>query len=88
MDILFENIEKQLTEIEILKSIYSNPKEFSIEDELALYEANEFLATKNLNLIPQHTLSFIIKFNVNCEDCVADDDEASKKVNLFINNYK
>ena len=36
-----ENIEKQLVEIEILSSIYSNLNEFIIEDPLAVVEAKQ-----------------------------------------------
>jgi hypothetical protein len=66
-DWLQENIEKQLTEIEILKSIYSNPNEFLIEDQQALLEA-EFYATNktnNSNLSLPRSLGFIIKFSAD-----------------------
>lgn len=70
-----ENFEKQLEEIEILKSIYSNPNEFLIEDEYALFEMNEFLCDKDVNKIPQHRIGFIIKFNANyCDETTSSSD--------------
>jgi hypothetical protein len=73
MESLIENIEKQLFEIEILKSIYSNPNEFTIEDNEALIEANEFLSEKSLYKIPERTLGFIIKFNANSNNDLNDE---------------
>ena len=73
---LAENIEKQVTEIEILQSIYSNPNEFQIEDEKALEQAKDFLDQYNANadpslLIqsePERCLSFIVKLNAEIID--------------------
>ena len=84
MDELIENIEKQLVEIEILKSIYSNPSEYSIEDEYALCEANEFILKKNMNYIPQHRIGFIIKFNANSVEDTGDEN-LLPQVNNFNN---
>ena len=68
---LAENIEKQVTEIEILQSIYSNPNEFQIEDATALDQAKDFLDKYNQKLDPsllvhsepERCLSFIVKLN-------------------------
>ena len=78
---LSENIEKQLEEIEILKSIYPNPREFSIEDDDAIYEANEFLCDKDVNKILKRRIGYIIKCEANC-----DVDEASSSSLVFKND--
>ena len=73
---LAENIEKQVTEIEILQSIYSNPNEFQIEDETALEQAKDFLDKYNRKIDPsllvhsepERTLSFIVKLNAEIVD--------------------
>ena len=57
-----ENIEKQLVEIEILSSIYSNVNEFKIEDPLAVFEAKQFLTDK---ILPMRSIGFIIKFTAD-----------------------
>jgi hypothetical protein len=81
---LIENIEKQLEEIEILKSIYPNPKEFSIEDEYAIYEANEFLCNKGLNNKNlKRRIGYIIKCDANNDESLVlnnDDNNNSTKV--------
>lgn len=66
------NIEKQLIEIEILKSIYPNSNEFQIEDEDALFEAQIF-AEKQDKLFKRN-LGFIIKLNADIKN---DDNEDS-----------
>ena len=43
---LIESIELQLTEIEILRSIYSNPDEFVIEDQGLAYLIMRFISFK------------------------------------------
>jgi len=57
-----ENIEKQLSEIELISSIYANTNEFIIEDPEALEECRTFLTTKE---IPKRNIGYIIKFNVD-----------------------
>ena len=57
-----ENIEKQLVEIEILSSIYSNLNEFIIEDPLAVVEAKQFLTDQ---ILPSRSIGFIIKFTAD-----------------------
>jgi len=60
------NIEKQLVEIEILKSIYPNLNEFQIEDEEALLEAQLFLSKQENSF--KRNLGFIIKLNAEIDD--------------------
>ena len=71
------NIEKQLEEIEILKSIYSNSNEFQIEDELAFLEAQVFVSSNkqefDLNEL-NRKLGFIIKFIVEIDDITSNTD--------------
>jgi hypothetical protein len=66
MDELLENMEKQLLEIEILKSVYANQNEFNIEDEEAFCDANYFVKERQLFLLKN--LGFIIKFNLNLNE--------------------
>lgn len=74
MEDLLENIEKQLLEIEILKNVYSNPNEFSIEDEEAYCDANNFIRDRKFVLLKN--LGFVLKFNINL------DEENIKQVKL------
>jgi hypothetical protein len=60
------NIEKQLVEIEILKSIYPNLNEFQIEDEEALLEAQLFLSKQENSF--KRNLGFIVKLNAEIDD--------------------
>lgn len=64
-----ENIEKQLMEIEILKSIYSNENEFSIEDQEALLDSESFLngVSNDMSLL-KRKLGYVLKFQVNTKD--------------------
>lgn len=60
-----ENVEKQLFEVEILKSIYSNSNEFVFDDEDAYYEAQAFLSNPDDKTLLVRKLGFSIKFNVD-----------------------
>ena len=64
--VLKENIEKQLIEIEILQSIYSNSNEFSLEDQEARLDSQFFLSqdTCDTSLL-RRKLGFVIKFSVD-----------------------
>jgi hypothetical protein len=62
------NIEKQLMELEILQSIYSNSNEFVIEDEEAVHGVREFLANPKVKRLPSCNLGFVIKFNSDIKD--------------------
>lgn len=70
-----ENIEKQLFEIEILKSIYSNSNEFHIEDEEAVLDAEAFLLNPKDKSLLRRRLGFVIKFNAD----VAQEKNKTKK---------
>lgn len=77
--VLYENIEKQLEEIEIIKSIYSNPNEFSLEDPDAVEDAiefvNKFKSIESDSFSLSKTISFIIKIGVDVEKSSAKDIE-------------
>ena len=62
-----ENIEKQLTEIELISSIYSNSNEFVIEDPEAITEGKLFLTSRKL---PERRIGYIIRFNVEISENV------------------
>lgn len=64
-DSIKSNIELQLTEIEILQSIYSNTDEFVIEDMDAFEEARLFIS--NDCDVFTRNLGFIIKINVDID---------------------
>lgn len=70
---LLDNIEKQLTEIEILKSIYSNSNEFQIEDEGALLEASLFVNRQENEF--KRNLGFFIKINADIKDLTKNNDQ-------------
>ena len=63
------NIEKQLLELEILQSIYSNDNELIIEDEEALCDAREYLVRDtskddiNSGNRTGRQIGFVIKFS-------------------------
>jgi hypothetical protein len=81
---LRENIEKQLMEIEILKSIYANTNEFVIEDEEALLDAECFLETpENIELL-RRKLGFEIKFCVDADQKSANLNDSFSKVDYFL----
>ena len=65
-DSIKSNIELQLTEIEILQSIYSNTDEFFIEDMDAFAEA-QFFVSNECDLFTRN-LGFIIKIDVDIEN--------------------
>lgn len=79
--VLVENIEKQLMELEVLQSIYSNTNELVIEDEEAVYDAREYLANSNANAnqLLKRNLGFVIKFSTD----VASDNSHYVQVCLF-----
>ena len=60
-----ENVQKQLAEIELISSIYSNTNEFIIEDPIAVSEAESFLVN---NEFPKRSLGYIIKFSVSIKE--------------------
>ena len=68
-----DNVEKQLSEIELISSIYANTNEFVIEDPQALLEAKSLLET---NKLPKRNIGYIIKFNV---DIIENNAEPQKK---------
>ena len=70
-----DNIYKQLEEIELISSIYSNTNEFVIEDPEAIEEFRSFLTTKKL---PKRNIGYIIKFNV---DVTENNIESQTKLN-------
>ncbi len=64
INLIKSNIDLQLTEIEILKSIYSNDDEFLIEDQDAFIEAQLFIANKtDSSQVFARNIGFIIKIN-------------------------
>ena len=77
--VLYENIEKQLEELEIIRSIYSNPNEFNLEDAEAVDDAIEFvnkykdIESDDFSLTK--TISFIIKIGVDIEKSSAKDSQ-------------
>ena len=75
-----ENIEKQLAEIEMISSIYSNTNEFLIEDPIAILEAEAFLTSKQ---VPARSLGYIIKFGVSLIDSneIQTDDISDNEAN-------
>jgi hypothetical protein len=74
-----ENIEKQLSEIELISSIYANTNEFVIEDSQALLEAKSLLET---NKLPKRNIGYIIKFNV---DIIENNIEPQKNIDSHEN---
>ena len=81
LDVDESNIEKQLVEIEILKSIYPNVNEFQIEDEDALLEAQLFLSKQEISF--KRNLGFIIKLNAE----IIENDSSQKNDSDDNNNY-
>lgn len=67
-DSIRSNIELQLTELEILQSIYSNDDEFVNEDLEAFVEAQDFVDNKLHEF--RNTLSFIIKLDAEIENSI------------------
>jgi len=65
-DSIRSNIELQLTELEILQSIYSNNDEFTNEDTEAFAAAQAFISNQNESF--SKTISFIIKTVAEYED--------------------
>ena len=80
-ELLEANIEKQLVEIEILKSIYPNSNEFQIEDEEALLEAQLFLSKQEKSFM--RNLGFIIKLNAD----IIKENLSQKNENEHEDNY-
>jgi hypothetical protein len=78
------NIYKQLEEIELISSIYSNTNEFVIEDPEAIEECRSFLTTKKL---PKRNIGYIIKFNLDVTENNIEShtqlDTEEKEVNYF-----
>ena len=86
-DFTRNSIQQQLTEIEILKSIYPNSNEFVIEDEGALFEAQLYVENEDSDFKLEQNLGFVIKFNAeiseeNGKKQTSDDEEN------FIQVYK
>ncbi|RNA15973.1 RWD domain-containing 2B [Brachionus plicatilis] len=63
-----ENIEKQLLEIEVLRSIYSNLNEFTFDNEDAFIEAQVFLSQPDDKTLLEKKLGFSIKFSADGVD--------------------
>lgn len=63
-----ENIEKQLFELEVLKSIFSNSNELSVEDEEAVLELQAFLSSPDDKSLLQRKLGFVIRFNADIKE--------------------
>ena len=89
---LFENIEKQLTEIEILKSIYSNSNEFTLEDEEALVDATELIGNgfeegSTLNKSLGFVLNFSILRNIEEDQINNKTNEVNNKVEIFTKQF-
>lgn len=87
-DPIRSNIELQLTELEILQSIYSNDDEFVNEDLEAFVEAQDFVDNKLHEF--RNTLSFIIKLNAEIENSIesknkdCEDNYIKVKTNSFL----
>lgn len=63
-----ENIEKQLFEIEVLRSIYSNTNEFIFDNDDAYFETQAFLSNPEDKTLLGRKLGFSIKFSIDCID--------------------
>lgn len=61
-------LEKQLFEVELLQSIFSNSNEFVIEDNDALNWTREFLADAARLPPPPINLGFVIRFSADSLD--------------------
>jgi hypothetical protein len=86
VDIIRENIEKQLTEIEILKSIYSNLNEFHVEDDEAVVEAQKFIEIKDKPMIFKRKLGFVVKFSIEI-DVNNKKDQVNNSLKLLRKKY-
>ena len=79
MDELIQNLDQQLAEAEMLESMFCNPGEFELDDELAVTECRNWLqdASNSKDLLPPTRIAFSLRLNQ-----VNGDDELAVSVSL------